>query len=617
MVELIYTDKNRRDVNPLIGYNLDLAIGADENNFELTLPLKETDLESGCYIYMEGTEYGGIIDKPGVNTRDRKIKYNGRTWHGILNTHILEPESGVDYLFFDGEANEVIAEVIELTGLGDLFEASTADSGLEIDNYECRYTPAYAALADMLFKATGKLHMEYREGKVRLSALPYIDYSQNEEWDASQKDFSAERNDRPVNHLVCLGSGNLKDRHVIHLFADAGGGVQPYTTTDIPTKDEDYILDKRGQQLFGADEVAQVYDYANAEATENYVMLTNQPADWMVNFGAYYMLDEDGTAYIHPEAEVSEVYSLLTVQPSDWNSNCERYYVLDSEGYYNVSREEENKYSLLTAQPSDWNKAYSGYYYKNGVNYYAVKGVTAENYKKVTDKIAKNGWKKKYGNYYTRMWDGTQYVYERVPGVTKYRYEVQTRQPSDWDENYTDYFRKKEKESGYEAIPQVEGEDKKAPKWVKKKYYTRYSYTKAPKFKKSETYFVLNRKTVAPTWKSDTYYSVTPIIKAPTWAANTYYYAHVVTYKPEWKEEIYYQLHVDHYAKLVEAGLKKMKEFYDCDKINIELNPTTEYDIGDVVGATEPVTGLSVWQPIVKKIVTINNHKKTVSYKVG
>lgn len=616
MVELIYTDKNRRDVNPLSGYNLDLAFGSDENNFELTLPLKETDLESGCYVYMEGTEYGGIIDKPGVNTKDRKIRYKGRTWHGILNTHILEPEKGVDHLIFDGEANEVIAEVIELIGLTDLFEASGEVSGIEIDNYECRYAKAYTALTDMLFKATGKLRMEYRDGKVKLSAVPYIDYSQNEEWDSSQKDFDAERNDRPVNHLVCLGSGNLKERHVIHLFADNGGGVQPYKTVEIPVKDEEYILDKSGQQLFGVDEVSEVYDYANVEDTENYVLIDSKPADWESGYGNYYMLDENGENYVHPETETVEVFSLLAAKPPDWDTNCEKYYALDSAGYYNVSMEQEDVYNMLTVQPSDWNKSYGGYYYKSGSTYYVVRGVTEESYKKVSDKTAKNGWKKKYSNYYTRMWDGTQYVYERVSGVTKYRYEVQTKKPSDWSENYMHYYRKKEKESGYEAIPEVQ-KGEKSPKWTKKKYYTRYSYIKAPKFDKSKTYFVLNRKTVAPEWKASTYYSVASVISAPTFVVGKYYYVQSVTYKPQWAAGMYYELHIDHYAKLVESGLKKMQEYYNCDKINIELNPTTEYDIGDVVGATEHITGLSIWQPIIKKIVTINNHKKTVSYKVG
>ena len=41
-------------------------------------------------------------------------------------------------------------------------------------------------------------------------------------------------------------------------------------------------------------------------------------------------------------------------------------------------------------------------------------------------------------------------------------------------------------------------------------------------------------------------------------------------------------------------------------------------DIGDIVGAVEPTTGIEVWQPITKKIVKIkNNQKEIISYEVG
>jgi hypothetical protein len=51
-----------------------------------------------------------------------------------------------------------------------------------------------------------------------------------------------------VNHLICLGSGELKDRTVIHLYADVNGVIS------------------QTQTQFGADEVTDVYDYAGAEA---------------------------------------------------------------------------------------------------------------------------------------------------------------------------------------------------------------------------------------------------------------------------------------------------------------------------------------------------------------
>ena len=48
----------------------------------------------------------------------------------------------------------------------------------------------------------------------------------------------------PINHLICLGTGNLRNRHVIHLFSDENGGIQPYAVVKNPYCNEHYILDE-------------------------------------------------------------------------------------------------------------------------------------------------------------------------------------------------------------------------------------------------------------------------------------------------------------------------------------------------------------------------------------
>ena len=49
----------------------------------------------------------------------------------------------------------------------------------------------------MLKCAGAKLVMYYREGKVHLSAVPLVDYSQDEEWDSDQMNFQISSNERP------------------------------------------------------------------------------------------------------------------------------------------------------------------------------------------------------------------------------------------------------------------------------------------------------------------------------------------------------------------------------------------------------------------------------------
>lgn len=612
MVDLIYANEAKEDIDILHEYNFDLAYGSDENNFELTVPLRDNPIKDKYFIYIENTEYGGIVDAVKADTGSRQIIYSGRTWHGILAGKIIEPDTGCDYQLFAGDANNVLAEIITLAGLTDIFTVAPAHSGIEIQNYECRYQDAYSVIKNMLFRAGGKLKIRHIGTMIELSAVPYIDYSQNEEWDSSQRDFSAERKFRPVNHLICLGSGELKKRHVIHLYADENGGIQPYATRDLPVSDADYILTIQNRQMTGIDEVTEIYDYPNAADTENYVQLQNKPEDFDTNYGSYYIVDDNGDGFEHPEAVTADVYFLLSGKPSDWESNCEAYYTKNGESYSNVQKVTSDVYSEVTNKPADWSKSYGAYYYQTSNGYAKVEGVKKSKYVKVNDKVAKTGWKKKYADYYIRMWDGVQYVYNRVSGVTKYNYVVQTKKPSDWSINFKAYYRKKEKEAGYEAL-----DGDAPPKWERKKYYTAYSYITAPPFNKKETYYLLQNYVEAPDFAAKKVYTVASVIAAPAYTGNTYYYLTNVVYKPQWEPGVYYKLYIDHYADLVAGGLKKMQEYFNCDNIDIQLSPEIDYDIGDVVGARENVTGLSVWQPITKKIVTINKNKISVSHEVG
>ena len=106
-MDLIYTNSKLIDQGVLDNYAFDLSFGASENDFELTLGINPI-LESGAMTYIEGTEYGGIVDGRKTTTNGETITYVGRTWHGILNSKIIEPDTGEDYLVVSGDANEVM-----------------------------------------------------------------------------------------------------------------------------------------------------------------------------------------------------------------------------------------------------------------------------------------------------------------------------------------------------------------------------------------------------------------------------------------------------------------------------------------------------------------------------
>ena len=249
-MDLIYANEKAEDIGVLPDYTFDLAFGKDENDFELTLDRNNHCCKAGYFIYIEGTEYGGVVDSIQVNTDKEKVIYMGRTWHGILSKKILCPDDSQDYLTVTGEANVVIASLIERIGLSDMFEVSTEDSQVNINYQFARYIDAYTGIRKMLVASGCKLIFKYEKGRVELSALPFIDYSMDEQFDSDQIALDIQKNYNKVNHLICLGSGELKDRQVIHLYADKEGNIS------------------KTQTFTGIDEQTEIYDYANAESLE-------------------------------------------------------------------------------------------------------------------------------------------------------------------------------------------------------------------------------------------------------------------------------------------------------------------------------------------------------------
>lgn len=253
-MDLIYTDANRTDIGVLLAYELDLAFGQDENDFECTVSSNDHCCVPGTYLYIEGTEYGGIVDAISNDTAAQEITYSGRTWQGILNSKVIQPDSGKDYLTLSGEANTVISTLLSRLGLGDLMQASTDNSELTITSYEMpRYAGGYDGIAKMLSDVGGKLLFSYQDGNIILSALPQHDYSQDEEFDSDLVDYKSKRCYTTVNHLICLGDGELAEREVIHLYADAEGNIS------------------QTQTFTGLEEYAETYDYSNAESTKELI----------------------------------------------------------------------------------------------------------------------------------------------------------------------------------------------------------------------------------------------------------------------------------------------------------------------------------------------------------
>lgn len=250
-LNLIYMNTAKEDIGVMKDYTLDLAFGSDENNFECKIIDKQHCCKENWYLYIEGTEYGGIIDDIAVNSAKGVVTYLGRTWHGILNSKVIEPFPGDDYLIVSGEANSVLAAMIEKGGLSSLFKASEENSGIIITDYQMpRYIHGYDGVVKMLKSVGAKLIIQFVDGFVELSAKPIVDYSRDKQFDTDQIALKIKKRYNPVNHVICLGAGELAAREVIHLYVDRNGELS------------------ENQVFTGIEEVADIYENVNATGDE-------------------------------------------------------------------------------------------------------------------------------------------------------------------------------------------------------------------------------------------------------------------------------------------------------------------------------------------------------------
>ena len=246
-MDLIYTNSERVDQGVLSAYTFDLSYGASENDFVMVIGTAEAMLDYGAFIYMEGTEYGGIVDAKKVITNSESITYMGRTWHGLLNSKIIEPDSGGNYCVVSGDANAILSLLIARMGLTELFTAKKEAAGIDIGTYQFhRYCKGYDGIADMLSDNGAKLKIAWKNQTVELSAVPIDDYTQKP-IDGDTTTLTVEQHEKKVNHLVCLGKGELAEREVIHLYVDQNGNIG----------DTQYYA--------GVDEVTEKYENSNTE----------------------------------------------------------------------------------------------------------------------------------------------------------------------------------------------------------------------------------------------------------------------------------------------------------------------------------------------------------------
>lgn len=264
--QLILADGNLKDVTPVMNADADFAIGTDENNFEISIRRSAWDnrYTFGNVFYIKNTEFGGIIGGVNTNTSEDTISLLGRTWRGKLDKKIIKPPNGSDYRKVSGELNQVLDTLIK-EHFGSYFVVSQKSTGISVDNYQFeRYCTLLSGIEKMLKSVEHRIQIRYIQqergepGYVEISAVPIVNYSQEKELSQdSRLNFSMKRTKNGVNHLICLGKGELQDRQVIDLYVQTNGtigktqcytGIQEVAETYEDTVSESEELEEKGRE---------------------------------------------------------------------------------------------------------------------------------------------------------------------------------------------------------------------------------------------------------------------------------------------------------------------------------------------------------------------------------
>jgi hypothetical protein len=245
-MDLIVTDTDGIPTGSYASWTLDLAYGSGENDFDLRCPAR---LQPGCRWWVDGTGWGGIVDdvKTSVTGGEGELTYHGRDWHGLLASKILEPDKGRDYLTMSGTIGTLLRTVISRIGLQDIITVTEGTSKTARWQFN-RYCDAWSGLSKMLRASGLRLRITAAQNGVTVDAPPIT--AAGDLIDSDLIDFDATLASHPINHLICLGKGDLKDRIVVHWYADQKGTLS------------------HTQTIKGADERTSVYELATADAAE-------------------------------------------------------------------------------------------------------------------------------------------------------------------------------------------------------------------------------------------------------------------------------------------------------------------------------------------------------------
>lgn len=255
MGELIYLTPELTEIGPC-NENIDFDVGEDNASNDFLLKGIIPDGVGG--IYVPGTEFGGLVGYMQTTNKSDVVSNKGYTWRGLLTLGIISPPAGSSYKVVSGDANAILAEL--LGGyMGGIFTIPAETSGITITDYQFPlYCTLLTGISGMLEEYGAKLRIiaeKPAHGGEVVITIDAVESATIETMYSQESPVSLTYTDNRlgINHLICLGGGELQERTRVDLYVQADGSIG---TT---------------QYYTGLDERTAIYDYSNAESEANLI----------------------------------------------------------------------------------------------------------------------------------------------------------------------------------------------------------------------------------------------------------------------------------------------------------------------------------------------------------
>lgn len=230
-MELILADKAGKDIC-VLDCDFDIEIGGS-NTFELTYPADgwNTNIGFGKRVYIQGTEYGGIIGDIETDTAKGQIFVRGKTWRGYL-------ESKFGKGTYSGNVNTIISNLLGAYKPTFRVPSGSITTGSKTFS---EYATIGTIINEICSPLGLRLDLEYVSGGyIKANAVQRREYTEVSQ--DSFLEFTTEEDRTGVNHLICTNGTTTT-----HLYADVNGNISST------------------QSLFGIDEITDVYEYSGGD----------------------------------------------------------------------------------------------------------------------------------------------------------------------------------------------------------------------------------------------------------------------------------------------------------------------------------------------------------------